>query len=478
MQVVWNMIKSFFTGDKLNLLRSFAISSLLCICLISIVSSYIQSRFLTEQILLRDATVTNEFVNSVVNAEGTSAYFKRGPDSAQSPELKSFFNHVTNLPDVMGANVYNKEGLLLWSTTTNASQEDYGENDELQAALGGKLTYEGGVVGATDKEEHVMLQDRHLGVRFVEMYLPIVDLKVGQVVGVVEIYKVPVALDASMNEGLRRLWLVSLLGAGVLFTTLFWIVRRATELISRQNQQLTDVKSLAAIGETVTAVAHNIRNPLAAIRASAELSLSGDLQDARESAADIISETDRLTAWTRDLLAFSKMPYQELTLVDINQMVQATVDTTSERFKRASVVVKLSLGQALPKVRANAEPLTHVFASIFSNALDALPQGGQIRISSQLDDRAGRLTVVIEDSGPGMTVQQMVRALKPFYTTKAGGTGLGIPLSRQIMQRSGGDLTLTKRTLGGLAVVLTFVTETGRERGSVPVEAELTREAV
>jgi two-component system, NtrC family, sensor histidine kinase HydH len=472
------MIKSFFSGDRFNLLHSFAISSLLCICLISIVSSYIQSRFLTEQILLRDATVTSEFLNSVVNAEASSAYFKRGPDSAQSPELKSFFNHVSNLPDVMGANVYDPEGRLLWSTNTSNVKDDYGENDELSEALGGKLVYEDGVVGETHKKEHVMLQDRHLGVRFVEMYVPIRDLKAGQVVGVVEIYKVPIALDASINEGLRRLWLVAMLGAGVLFASLFWIVRRATQLISRQNQQLTDVKSLAAIGETVTAVAHNIRNPLAAIRASAELSLNGDLQDARESAADIISEADRLTAWTRDLLAFSKMPYQDSTLVDINQQVLTAVGATSDRFKRANVSVKLSLGQALPMVRANTEPLNHVLASVFSNALDAMQQGGQIRVSSLLDDRPGQLIVLIEDSGPGMNSEQLERALKPFYTTKAGGTGLGIPLSRQIMQRSGGDLSLGDAKLGGLAVKLTFLTETGADRakGSA-VEAKGVQEA-
>jgi two-component system, NtrC family, sensor histidine kinase HydH len=453
--LLWFKKLGFGRGEDFNLSREFAILSLICISVIVTGSAYVQSRFLTEQVLLRDATVTKEFIESIVQAEGTASYFQISDEAGPNAQLQSFFTHTANLPDVLGSNVFDASGRVLWSSNPSMLGEKYDDNDELKGALKGQLVYESGVIGDTEKQEHSALAPQHVGARFVEIYVPIFADGNQRVVGVVEVYKVPLALQRSITEGLQRLWLAAIAGGALLFLSLFWIVRKASKLIADQHQRLTEVESFAMIGETAAAVTHSIRNPLASIRAAAELALTDDLEGARESARDIISETDRLTRWTQELLYFSKHPFGQTMHLDLNELVLDVVDDFGKSAAHANVTLKLALAEGLPPVNAIAEPARHILTSVLTNAHDAMMGGGVVLVSTALARKGKAVILSIEDSGPGLPTDQMEKVMRPFYSTKSGGTGLGLPLARQIMERFGGKLEL-KSGKKGLLVELQF----------------------
>jgi two-component system, NtrC family, sensor histidine kinase HydH len=450
----------FGQEEGFNLNRVFAALSLICISAIVTASAYVQSRFLTEQVLLRDATVTEQFIESIVQAEGSASYFQISEEVGPNSQLQSFFIRTANLPDVLGSNVFDASGRVLWSSNQSMRGERYDDNDELKEALKGRLVYDSGVIGATDKQEHLPLTIQHIGARFVEIYVPIFADGKQKVVGVVEVYKVPLALQKSISEGLWRLWLAAIAGGALLFLTLFWIVRKASRLIADQHQRLTEVESFAMIGETAAAVTHSIRNPLASIRAAAELSLTDDLEGARESARDIISETDRLTRWTQELLYFSKHPYGQTIGLNLNELVLDVVNDFRNSAANAKINFSSNLSEALPQVNAITEPARHILTSILINARDAMPEGGTIFITTAAAKDGQAVLLSIEDSGPGLPSEQMEKVMRPFYSTKSGGTGLGLPLARQIMERFGGELEL-KNGKKGLRVELKFRLDDG-----------------
>jgi two-component system, NtrC family, sensor histidine kinase HydH len=455
-QVVMNFFKSR-SGKTFNLTRVFAAWSLIGIALIFAALSYFQSIFLTQQILERDAAVTQEFIQSIVNAEETASAFNERSSVATNQKLTSFFGHLVKMRDVLASNVYNDKGKIIWSSNPRMTGENFQDNDELTAALAGALNFETGIVGHLDKAEHAELSPAHIGFRFVETYAPILDPATGKVVGVVEVYKLPRALQQSLSDGLFRLWASALVGGSLLFATLFGIVSRADKTIVDQHRKLMEVEALAMVGDTVAAVTHSIRNPLASIRAAAELSLTDDLEGARESAREIISETDRVSRWTRELLYFSKHQSgaQACEELDLNSFAASTAADFKSSPANARTTIESSFAKDLPAVSAAAEPTRHVIISLLANAHHAMPKGGKIAINTRYEPNSGSVLLTIEDEGPGLGPVEIEKAMKPFYSTKSGGTGLGLPLARQIMERFGGSLTLSRGTKG-LLVTLRF----------------------
>jgi two-component system, NtrC family, sensor histidine kinase HydH len=447
-----NILKLFGLGKgaSFNITRAFSVLSLILIALIFSLLSYIQSQFLTEQVLSREAGLIKDFVQSIVAAEDTTSHFFVDPEHGPTPQLESFYNHMGNMPDVLAAVIYDSSGRIIWSTQKDTIGTKYSDNDELEEALRGELVYENGIVGEVDKQEHSKLLSDAVGAWFVETYVPIASSSnPGKVVGVVEMYRVPQALQKSIGAGLWRLWLAGLASAAALYLVLWWIVQRASKIIAQQHQRLTEIESLAMIGETATAVVHNIRNPLASMRAAAELIAGDDIEGARESAKDIVAEVDRLNTYTRELLHFSRTA-GEKSVIDVNNLVANVAKEFDQRSNAAAARCKLELAQTLPEVEIHAEALQHALMSLLSNARDATRNGKPITISTRLEPGA-TIVIAVADQGPGMDKDMMDKAMRPFFTTKPDGTGLGLPLARQIMERMGGYLALKSGNRGLIA---------------------------
>lgn len=441
-------------ASQFDLMRRFLLLSLIAICLASAVSAVLMSRFLTHRLLQREAELTRDFVQNVVEIELGKGYSLEQPQASKG--LVEFLKHVAAMPDVVRANVYGRDTSLLWSSENGLGQgKKYGDNPELTEALKGNLELESGEVGAEAiaKAEHL-----HLGksrMRFVEMYIPMRAGRTKEIIGVVEVYRIPNALTQAIEAGTVLTWMISI-GVGLfLYLVLFWIVRRADQLIRSQQERLIESETMSALGEMASAVAHGIRNPLSSIRSSAELWHDAPGAVGVESANDIMSEVYRIEQWIRELLTYSQPPDYRTEAVGLKPLIERCIAGFAREAKRRQVRIELSLPDGLPDIRASAALLMQVLNNLVCNALEAMPaQGGTIVIAG----RAGHKEVGIEisDTGAGIAPENIAKVCQPFFTTKAKGLGVGLTLVQRIVKRLGGRVGIASTHGKGTMVTLHF----------------------
>lgn len=444
-----------------NLTKQFALLSFVCIVVIGTFSTIMVSSLVTDKILLRDATLSKEFVDSAIAADGTWKLFLDTQDNANEGKnrtshlaLESFFTHVALMPDVVRTNVYGIDRSVLWSSAPEIIGEHFKDNKELDAALKGELVFESGIIGNADKEEHSYFDKTMLGLRFIETYMPVWTPDHSKICGAVELYRVPRMLHQSIYEGQRLIWLGAVVGGLILFISLYWIVKRASLVMENQQQRLIEAKSLSMIGETASAITHSMRNPLASIRACAELSLTDDLEGVRESALDIMGETDRLDRWAREFLLFSVTNTETPEHMDMNDLVQTVLNEHEPTLNRADISFQLKMAEGKLPIEANATPLSQVFGNLIMNAVEAMGQHGELTVTTSLDSHRNVVVVTIADNGPGLAEEIMDKLFKPFATTKATGTGLGLALSRHLVEHYEGTLEIDSKPGQGVTVTV------------------------
>jgi signal transduction histidine kinase len=447
------------TNNKsFNLTKQFALLSFICIVLIGTVSTFMLSKLITEKILLRDAMLSKDFIDSAIAADGTWKLFLNSSDinkqnNQSTLALESFFTQVALMPDVVRTNVYGSNRSVLWSSTPALIGKQYKKNAELDAALKGDLIFQSGVIGVNDKTEHSHFDETMRDLRFIETYIPVWNQEHNEIVGVVELYRFPRMLHQSIIEGQRFIWTGALIGGLLLFISLYWIVNRASMVMEDQQQRLLEAKSLSVIGQTASAITHAMRNPLASIRACAELSLTDDLEGVRESAMDIMNETDRLDRWARELLQFSSTNIETPQYLDMNNLVKDVVREHEPVAKRTGISLHLKMTDSSLTVRANTTPLSQVFGNLIMNAVEAMDGHGELTIDTFLDSYRNHFTVRFTDNGPGLPKEIQDRLFQPFITTKSTGTGLGLALSRHLVEHYHGILTIESEP--GLGVTVT-----------------------
>ncbi len=433
-----------------NLSRWFAVVGLVSIALISALAGWAMSRFVSEAMIRQEATLTQQFVQTLVLTEPTlPTYLTRGevPDRR---ELELALAHIAGMTDMLRANLYDRSQTVVWSSDAGLTGRKLGPNEELDEALGGELVVHLDEHEADGKREHEALEKR--ADLFVEIYVPLTDPDSDAVIGVIEFYKNPVSLFVAL-ERLRSYIAVGAGVAGVLlYLALAGLVRRADLLMRAQERRLVDAETLAVIGEMSAAVAHGIRNPLASIRSSAELIPGADAEAAQSSAEDIIAESDRLEAWVRDLLAFSRPLEAAPAPVDVSSLVARCADDFERDAERRAIHLDTEVVAGLPAVRGDALMVGQVLHSLVANAMEAVGQAGHVRVLAAHDGGSVRITV--EDDGPGMSDEQLRRVGKPFYTTKTRGLGIGLSQARRIAERYGGALHIDSREGAGTRVSL------------------------
>lgn len=442
-------------GSKpFNVQRWFAALSLVCITLMSAASALLLSRFLTERMLERDAVVSMQFIESAIQSDDGFAYFTASQGGLAHPGLEDFFVNIVGLPDVARANVYGARGNVIWSSDAKLIGRRFGPNPDLEEAFAGKLVVETGTVGTIERPEQVTFGPGRDGTRFVENYIPVWDAGRQRVLGVVELYKLPEALFAAIREGSRQIWISALAGGLFLYAALFWIARHANRVIRAQHREIAASETLAAVGEVASAVAHSIRNPLASIRSSAELALEEDPDHARHSAADIVREADRLDRWVIELLGYLRPEETPVERVDVNALVHEQLRGFAAALERQRITVDVDADERLPDVRAHAPALAQVFNCLVTNAVEAMPEGGGLGVRTRWDAGTERVIVQVRDTGHGVPREIAGDAFRPFTTTKRGGLGVGLSLSRRIVQRYGGSLRLEDAPRGGAAATI------------------------
>lgn len=416
-----------------KLTRWFALLAFVATVLVSVVSSLLLSRYLVSSILHRDARVSMEFVQSIVDVQQAKSYFTG--ERAADRNLVEFFNHIARMPDMLRANVFSVDKTIIWSSDEKLIGRTFHDNPELDMALLGRLNI------ASDfpsKPEHILLDGRQQPV--VENYLPV--RSEGKVIGVVEVYRSPQELYASIDHGRRLIWLCGLGGGVFLYAVLFSLVRRADRIIQAQQAQLVESETLAALGAMASAVAHGIRNPLASIRSSAELHLESSTGPAREASEDIVNEVDRLERWIRDLLTYSVPEAGEPENVQISEVLHDSLNNFATVFSKRSIQVAWTDAHPAVSVRGDHALLTQVFNCLLTNAMEAMPAGGVIELQTRIASGSDRVRVSVSDNGIGVAPEELPDVFVPLKSTKRSGLGVGLPLAKRIVEHFGGDIAL------------------------------------
>ncbi|MGQ0647381.1 MAG: GAF domain-containing protein, partial [Gemmatimonadaceae bacterium] len=221
-------------------------------------------------------------------------------------------------------------------------------------------------------------------------------------------------------------------------------VRNLTEE-RRIEEQLRQSEKLAALGELVAGVAHELNNPLAGISAFAQLLMEDELNEEQHESVRLIKrEADRAVGVIRDLLLFSRKTGPSQTLVDVNEMIELTLRLRGYGLRSAGIDVRVELEPSIPRVAGDSQRLQQVLLNLIINAEYALHRADAKRLVVKSERTRDGVAFIVIDSGAGMDEETRQRIFEPFFTTKPAGegTGLGLSVSYGIVRAHGGFISV------------------------------------
>jgi len=221
----------------------------------------------------------------------------------------------------------------------------------------------------------------------------------------------------------------------------------------RVEQQLFESEKLAAVGRLAASIAHEVNNPLEAIKNALYLMQSDSVESKNLRFLEIArKETERVSHIIRQMLGFARQP-GEVDWVDVNQVLEETLVLVEKKLKQSKVRVVRRFDEALPKIRARSDQLRQVFLNLIINAQQAIHGEGEIGISTSIYEQSLQPSILIQmsDSGVGINEDDQARIFEPFFSTGKKGTGLGLWVTQDIVRQHGGRIEVSSQVGKGTA---------------------------
>ena len=225
--------------------------------------------------------------------------------------------------------------------------------------------------------------------------------------------------------------------------------------LKEQMQKTQRAEQMAVFGELAAGLAHEIKNPLAGIKAAmqvlyeeAELS-----EEDRGVARRVTQEVGRLETLMKNFLNFAKPAKPRLTEMNVNRLIEAVLafygrSDTIHPDRKDEIRITKVLGP-VPETMADPMQMQQILLNIVLNAVDSMPDGGTLDIRTSFDKRDGLIRIEVSDTGRGVSKEHANKIFHPFFTTKPKGTGLGLAISRQLIEQHGGSVTVTPNSPRG-----------------------------
>jgi signal transduction histidine kinase len=232
------------------------------------------------------------------------------------------------------------------------------------------------------------------------------------------------------------------------------------EEIRAMSQQLWQAAKLATMGELAASIAHEMNNPLATVSLRVEMLLGAMAPDApQRRALEVIQrEVERMGQLVGSLLQFSRRSQQQVSTLDVREEIECTLELIHYHLRNHEIAIMCKFAPDVPMVQADRQQLRQLFLNLFTNASDAMPQGGTLTLQVRADPAGQQIEIAISDTGTGIAAEDLPRVMEPFFTTKpeGRGTGLGLPICRRIVQEHQGTLYIASTVHEGTTVSITL----------------------
>jgi len=369
--------------------------------------------------------------------------------------LKLVIGEVRTLLDTEGASVLLRDPVsddLVFTAVAGPGSEQL---------VGQRIPIKSGIAGWVMRErEPVLVDDAQSDPRFFGAIDVATGLTTRSVVAVPLRYKGAIWGVVEAINGARgkfgerdREMLESLAGSAAIAienARLFQAERELHRLVDQSRLQLAQTEKMAAMGRLAASLAHEINNPLQAIYNCLHMLLHFDLevQDRQEYLQTATEEVERLGGIVTRTLDFARRPPQEMKPADLNEIIAKVLTLANKYFQHCHIKLEQELSLHLPPILATADELSQVLLNLILNAVDAMPEGGTLRVTSwPAEDR--RVAVALSDTGRGIPPEHLQRIFEPFFSTKNNGTGLGLAISYSIVQRHGGEIKVESQVKEG-----------------------------
>ncbi|MGD0280725.1 MAG: ATP-binding protein, partial [Dissulfurispiraceae bacterium] len=219
------------------------------------------------------------------------------------------------------------------------------------------------------------------------------------------------------------------------------LIQDVTE-IKKMEEQIIHSEKLASIGRLAAGIAHEIGNPLTSIFSFVQILREMEDGDEfkRESLETISFHVNRISGILKQLSGFTKMPAGELKQCSVNDTIDTALNLIQYDKKAKGISIVKVLSPDLPEIVTDANQLSQVFVNLILNAIDAMPGGGTLTVTSIARDSV--IAIQFQDTGAGIPKEDINKIFDPFYTTKEKGTGLGLAVSYNIIKKMNGLLTV------------------------------------
>lgn len=440
--------------------RIFAFVSLLLIAIMVAVTSLIQASFFRQSIIDREAAVVRDMVNALSRSHNVAAADLQNYGSpAAIDHFENSFGTLKKLPDIARVKLFNRDNVIVWS--------DHPEMVGTQRTANlGHLTL--AMQGQIQSVFNPARPGTGLLERLpetIEVYVPVFDPQAADpataVMGVLSLYRKPQDVNQTIQHGLYLLW-AAIGGAGLvlfvfvykLFSLVYNRQQKAESRLSKisvEHERIVQIEKMSAMGELVGEIAHQLNNPLVGVINLTQLA-ERQVQDPQR-VAELLVQVRKAGTECRDIvqriLRINQISRSELQLTDMRELVQDTIT-----FCQQSIDLRHGLGFVSPpqKILLNVDPvlIRQALFNLIHNAIQSAPDQ-QVQVALSLRDRDGVPGVELDvtDAGPGFDRATASRLFKPFFTTRANGTGLGLPVAQHIAMKHDGVVLAKSLGTGG-----------------------------
>lgn len=443
--------------------RLFAAISLLTIIATVVVTGLIQAAFFRQSIIDREAAIVRDVVNTATWHHGLSAIDMQDYSDADARKrLDGIFRRLGRLPGTERIRVFNRDNVVIWSDDEPGlvGQRRTANLAHLTRAMGGEVQAVFNTLKHDVNGEHPASTSESI-----ECYVPIfmrtADNAGTAVVGVFALYRDPQDLNRTIRQGLYLLWAVTGAGGLILFVALYKVFnvvysRQQTaeskfSKLTLEHERIVQIEKMSAMGELVGEIAHQLNNPLVGVINLTQLA-ERQMQNP-DRVSELLAEVRKAGTECRDIvqriLRINQTSRSTRQATDLSELVQDTI-----AFCHHSIALKHSVAYPPPaqKHMLDVDPVLvrQALFNLIHNAILAAPDK-QVHVALEAAERESTRGVLLSvtDAGPGFSRETAAKLFKPFFTTRASGTGLGLSVAQHIAMKHGGVVLAENLAAGG-----------------------------